>query len=144
MAGMRIGYAMGNEKLIKYMNDVKFSINSYTMNHITQICGAEAVKDKAYFEEHVNKIIDSREYTKKKLTELGFTFPDSMSNFIFAKHESADANEIFAKLKEKKIFVRHWNKPRISDYLRISIGTPEEMEKLISALGEILGKQVNA
>lgn len=143
MAGMRIGYAMGNEKLIKYMNDVKFSINSYTMNHITQICGAEAVKDKAYFEEHVNKIIDSREYTKKKLTELGFTFPDSMSNFIFAKHESADANEIFAKLKEKKIFVRHWNKPRISDYLRISIGTPEEMEKLISALGEILGKQVN-
>lgn len=144
MAGMRIGYAMGNEKLIKYMNDVKFSINSYTMNHITQICGAEAVKDKAYFEEHVNKIIDSREYTKKKLTELGFTFPDSMSNFIFAKHESADANEIFAKLKEKKIFVRHWNKPRISDYLRISIGTPEEMEKLICALGEILGKQVNA
>lgn len=144
MAGMRIGYAMGNEKLIKYMNDVKFSINSYTMNHITQICGAEAVKDKAYFEEHVNKIIDSREYTKKKLTELGFTFPDSMSNFIFAKHESADANEIFAKLKEKKIFVRHWNKPRISDYLRISIGTPEEMEKLIFALGEILGKQVNA
>lgn len=144
MAGMRIGYAMGNEKLIKYMNDVKFSINSYTMNHITQICGAEAVKDKAYFEEHVNKIIDSREYTKKKLTELGFTFPDSMSNFIFAKHESADANEIFAKLKEKKIFVRHWNKPRISDYLRISIGTPKEMEKLISALGEILGKQVNA
>ena len=144
MAGMRIGYAMGNEKLIKYMNDVKFSINSYTMNHITQICGAEAVKDKAYFEEHVNKIIDSREYTKKKLTELGFTFPDSMSNFIFAKHESADANEIFAKLKEKKIFVRHWNKPRISDYLRISIGTSEEMEKLISALGEILGKQVNA
>lgn len=143
MAGMRIGYTMGNEKLIKYMNDVKFSINSYTMNHITQICGAEAVKDKAYFEEHVNKIIDSREYTKKKLTELGFTFPDSMSNFIFAKHESADANEIFAKLKEKKIFVRHWNKPRISDYLRISIGTPEEMEKLISALGEILGKQVN-
>lgn len=144
MAGMRIGYAMGNEKLIKYMNDVKFSINSYTMNHITQICGAEAVKDKAYFEKHVNKIIDSREYTKKKLTELGFTFPDSMSNFIFAKHESADANEIFAKLKEKKIFVRHWNKPRISDYLRISIGTPEEMEKLISALSEILGKQVNA
>lgn len=144
MAGMRIGYAMGNEKLIKYMNDVKFSINSYTMNHITQICGAEAVKDKSYFEEHVNKIIDSREYTKKKLTELGFTFPDSMSNFIFAKHESADANEIFAKLKEKKIFVRHWNKPRISDYLRISIGTPEEMEKLIFALSEILGKQVNA
>jgi len=144
MAGMRIGYAIGSEKLIKYMNDVKFSINSYTMNCITQICGAESVKDKAYFEEHVNKIIETREYTKEKLTELGFTFPDSMSNFIFAKHESADANDIFAKLKGKKIFVRHWNKPRISDYLRISIGTPEEMEKLISALGEILGKQVNA
>lgn len=144
MAGMRIGYAMGSEKLIKYMNDVKFSINSYTMDHITQICGAEAVKDKAYFEECVRKITDTREYTKKKLSELGFTFPDSVSNFIFAKHGSADANEIFGKLKEKKIFVRHWNKPRISDHLRISIGTPADMEKLILALGEILGKQVNA
>lgn len=138
MAGMRIGFAMGNEKLIKFMNDVKFSVNSYTMNHITQLCGAEAVKDEKYFKETVNKIIETREDTKKKLSDLGFEFTDSKSNFIFAKHKSVSGEEIFNKLKEKKIFVRHWNKPRISQYLRITIGTPNEMQQLINALKEIV------
>ena len=137
MAGMRIGFAMGNEKLIKYMNDVKFSVNSYTMNHITQFCGAEAIKDEKYFRETTEKIIKTRECVKKDLSELGFTFTDSMSNFIFASHKSMSGQEIFDKLKEKKIFVRHWNKPRISDYLRITVGTPEEMDRLIKALEEI-------
>lgn len=138
MAGMRIGYAMGNEKLIKYMNDVKFSINSYTMTPLTQICGAEAVKDEAYFQETLKKIVDVREYSKEKLTALGFTFTDSKSNFIFASHKTKPASEIFAALKEKKIFVRYWNKPRINNYLRISIGTKEEMDAMFKALEEIL------
>lgn len=138
MAGMRIGYAMGGEKLIKYMNDVKFSINSYTMTPITQLCGAAAIKDEEYFQETLRKIIDVREYSKVRLTELGFTFPDSKSNFIFASHSTKPAGEIFAALKERKIFVRYWNKPRINNYLRISIGTREEMEKLFEALEEIL------
>lgn len=86
MAGMRIGFAVGNERLIKYLNDVKFSVNSYTMNHITQICGAAAVEDEEYFRVTVNKIIATREKTKARLSELGFSFPDSMSNFIFASH----------------------------------------------------------
>ncbi len=138
MAGMRIGFAMGNEKLIKFMNDVKFSINSYTMNHVTQLCGAEAVKDDKYFLETVNKIIETREYAKKELARLGFIFTDTKSNFIFAKHKTVKAEEIFQKLKNKKIFVRYWNKPRISEYMRITVGTPTEMEKLISVLEEIL------
>lgn len=138
MAGMRIGYAIGSEKLIRYMNDVKFSINSYTMTPITQLCGAEAVRDEQYFQDTVNKITETREYSKKKLAELGFTFPDSRSNFIFASHKEKAAAEIFAALKEKKIFVRFWNKPRISNYLRITIGTREEMDKLFSALEDIL------
>lgn len=138
MAGMRIGYAMGNEKLIKYMNDVKFSINSYTMTPLTQLCGAEAVRDEEYFRETVGKIVESREYSKKKLAELGFTFTDSKSNFIFASHSSKPAGEIFNALKEKKIYVRYWNKPRISNYLRITIGTQEEMNSLFDALEEIL------
>ena len=138
MAGMRIGYAMGNEKLIKYMNDVKFSINSYTMTPLTQICGAEAVKDEAYFQETLRKIVDVREYSKEKLAELGFTFTDSKSNFIFASHKSKPASEIFAALKEKKIFVRYWNKPRINNYLRISIGTKEEMDAMFKELKTIL------
>ncbi len=138
MAGMRIGFAMGNEKLIKFMNDVKFSVNSYTMNHITQLCGAEAIKDEKYFNETVNKIIHIRENTKKELSALGFEFTDSKSNFIFAKHRSMSGEEIFNKLKENKIFVRYWNKPKISQYLRITVGMPDEMKKLIDVLKEIL------
>ena len=138
MAGMRIGYAIGSEKLIKYMNDVKFSINSYTMTPLTLLCGAEAIRDEEYFQETLGKIIDVREYSKARLTELGFTFPDSKSNFIFASHSTKPASEIFTSLKERKIFVRYWNKPRINNYLRISIGTREEMEKLFEALEEIL------
>ncbi len=138
MAGMRIGYAIGNEKLIKYMNDVKFSINSYTMNHVTQVCGAAAVEDEEYFIETIKKITDVRENTKKELKKLGFTFTDSKSNFLFAAHDKVKAETIFNELKSRKIYVRYWNKPRINNYLRISIGTAEEMEKLISVLKEIV------
>ena len=138
MAGMRIGYAIGSEKLIKYMNDVKFSINSYTMTPLTQICGAEAVKDEEYFQSTVGKIVETREYSKQKFSELGFTFPDSKSNFIFASHKTKPAEEIFTALKERKIFVRYWNKPRINNHLRINSGTREEMDKLFAALEEIL------
>lgn len=138
MAGMRIGYAIGSEKLIKYMNDVKFSINSYTMTPLTLLCGAEAVKDEEYFRKTVELIKDTREYSKKRLTELGFTFPDSKSNFIFASHKKVPAADIFNALKENKIFVRYWNKPRISNHLRITIGTREEMDELFAVLEEIL------
>lgn len=138
MAGMRIGYAMGSEKLIKYMNDVKFSINSYTMTPLTQLCGAEAVKDAEYFRDTVEKIIAVREYSKEKLAQLGFIFTDSKSNFIFASHKTKPASEIFTALKERKIFVRYWNKPRINNYLRITVGTREEMDALFAALEEIL------
>lgn len=138
MAGMRIGFAMGSEKLIGYMNDVKFSINSYTMNTVTQLCGAEAVRDKKYFIETVNKIIKTRESSKKRLSELGFTFTDSMSNFIFASPKKKPAQYVFEELKKRHIYVRYWNKPIIRDYLRITVGTPEEMEKLFAALEEII------
>lgn len=138
MAGMRIGYAMGSEKLIKYLNDVKFSVNSYTMDHITQICGAAAVRDANYFYKCLKKIVEVREYTKERLTELGFTFEDSKSNFIFATHKTVSAEKIFNALKAEGIFVRYWNKPRINNHLRISIGTRGDMDKLIAALTRIL------
>lgn len=138
MAGMRIGFAMGSEKLIGYMNDVKFSINSYTMNTVTQLCGAEAVRDKKYFTDTVNKIIKTRESSKKRLSELGFTFTDSMSNFIFASPLKKPAQYVVEELKKRHIYVRYWNKPIIRDYLRVTVGTPEEMEKLFAALEEII------
>lgn len=138
MAGMRIGYAMGNPALIKALNDVKYSFNSYTMNRTALLCGVEAVNDRAYFEEHVKKICETREKSKKMLEALGFSFPDSQSNFIFASHRSVPAKEIFESLKKENIYVRYFNKPGIDNYLRITIGTDEQMDALEAALKEIL------
>lgn len=139
MAGMRIGYAMGSRELIRYINDVKYSVNSYTMNYAALQLGVEAVRDEAYFEESCRKIIRTRERAKKELARLGFTFPDSYGNFIFASHNSVPAREIFARLKENDIYVRYWNKERIDNYMRITIGTDEQMEALYRALEEICG-----
>ena len=138
MAGMRIGYAMGNAELIKALNDVKYSFNSYTMSRVALLCGVEAVNDRSYFEEHVEMICRTREKTKKALTKLGFSFPDSQSNFIFATHKSMPAKEIFTALKARNIFVRYFSKPGIDNYLRITIGTDEQMAALEAALKEIL------
>lgn len=138
LAGLRIGVAFGNEKLIKYLKDVKFSFNSYTMNYPSIELATVSILDVDYWKKTVNMLIETREWTKKELKRLGFSFEDSMSNFIFAKHESVSGDDIFKALREKNIFVRHWNKPRIGEYLRISIGTDDEMKKLIEALEEIL------
>lgn len=137
MAGMRIGYTFGSEALIKALNDVKFSFNSYTMNTTSIVYGIEAVKDKAYFEECVGKIKATRENAKERLAQLGFTFPDSTANFIFASHKIIPAKVIFEELKKRNIYVRYFNKPRIDNYLRITIGTDEQMEKLYKSLEEI-------
>ena len=140
MAGMRIGFAIGNPELIKYLNDVKYSFNSYTMNRTAICCGVEAVRDDTYFKETTAKIIETREWAKEELTKLGFTFPESQANFIFAAHESVPAKEIFAALREANIYVRYFNAPRISNYLRITIGTRGEMEKLFEFLRTYLNK----
>ena len=138
MAGIRIGYAFGCEKLIKYLSDVKFSFNSYTMNRPALALGIEAVRDDAYFKEIVGKIVNTREWVKKELKELGFVFKDSMSNFIFATHPDYDIVNIFEELRKRDIYVRHFNGERIRDYLRITIGTDEEMKTLINTIKEIV------
>lgn len=138
MAGARIGYAIGNERLIRYLNDVKYSVNSYTMNRPALELGAACMEDEAYFNEICRRIIATRERTARELTALGFTFPQSYGNFIFAAHNRVKAQEIFEKLKEYDIYVRHWNKARIDNYLRITIGTDEQMDALFAALREIL------
>lgn len=138
LAGMRIGYAFGNPELIKYLNDVKYSFNSYTMDRTALAAGVAAVKDQEYFEETCNKIIETREWTKKELKALGFSFQDSKSNFIFASHETCPAAELFAALREKHIYVRYFPKGRTENFLRITIGTREEMQKFIDFLKEYL------
>lgn len=135
LAGSRVGFAMSNPVLIKYLNDVKYSFNSYTMDRITIEAATAAIKDRAYFEETTAKVIKTREWTKEQLKRLGFTFCDSKSNFIFAKPANVSATKLFEDLKENKIFVRHFSSPeRINDYLRISIGTDEQMQTLIKFL----------
>lgn len=140
MAGMRIGFAIANEKLIRYLKDVKFSFNSYTMSMPAIEMGTAAVLDDAYFKEIVGKIIHTREWTKEQLKNLGFTFTDSKSNFLFVTHKNVPAREIFHALKENNIYVRYWNKPRIDNYLRITIGTDEQMRKLVAFLENYLGE----
>lgn len=134
LAGMRVGYAMGNRTLIKYLNDVKYSFNSYTMNAPTLAAATEAVKDEAYFRETTGKIIRTRERVKEELRELGFRFRDSMANFLFITHPEYAARELFEALKIKKIYVRYFNKPRIDNYLRVTIGTDEEMDEFLRFL----------
>ena len=138
LAGLRIGVAFGCEKLIKYLKDVKFSFNSYTMNYPAIELATASVLDVDYWKETVAKLIKTREWTKDKLSELDFEFGDSKANFIFASHKRKPAKEIFEKLREQDIYVRYWNKPRINNHLRISIGTDEEMKELIKALEKIV------
>ena len=134
MAGMRIGFAMGNPVLIQALNEVKYSFNSYTMDTVSLLTGAAAVKDEEYFRLIVQKIILAREQAMEQLKELGFSFPVSGANFIFATHERIPAKRIYEALRENDIYVRYFNMPRIDNYLRISIGTDEEMDRLFTFL----------
>jgi histidinol-phosphate aminotransferase len=140
MAGMRIGYAISNPRLIKYLNDAKYSFNSYTMNQAALICGVEAVKDREYFEESLHKIINTRQWAKGRFEELGFRCLDSRANFVFVTHPKYDAKELFEALKENGIYVRYWGSERIEQYLRITIGTREEMEALFEFLVKYMGE----
>ena len=139
MAGERIGFAIGNKKMISYLKDVKFSFNSYTMNLPSIVMGTESVKDAGYFHATTDKIIATRERFKKGLRELGFVFPDSHTNFVFAGHPDYPAKDLFMALRERRIFVRYFSKPRICDYLRITIGTDYQMDAVLAALREIMG-----
>lgn len=140
MAGLRIGYAIGNQELIKALNDVKYSFNSYTMNLPSILLGTASLKDESYFRETTEKIMETRSWFESEMQKLGFSFPDSKANFIFASHKEVPAKEIFEAAKEHKIYVRYFAKPRIDNYLRISIGTREEMQKLLDYLTDYLNR----
>lgn len=140
LAGMRIGFAIGNPVLIKYLNDVKYSFNSYTMDQTALSCGVAAVKDEAYFQETTDKIKKTRENAKVELAKLGFSFPDSKANFLFITHPEYQAKDLFQALREEGIYVRYFAQPRIDNYLRVSIGTDGQMEALYAFLRQYMGK----
>jgi len=141
MAGMRIGFAIGSKKLIKALNDVKYSFNSYTLNQAAILAGVEAVKDKNYFRDSIEKIIQIREKAAEKFKELGFSFPESSTNFLFVTHEFIPAKELFNALRKNNILVRYFELPRIDNYLRISIGTEEQMDVLFDFLQKYINER---
>ena len=138
LAGLRVGYAFGSIELIKCLNDVKFSVNSYTLSHPAILGGTAALRDEGYFRDTIKKIKATRQSAMERFHELGFSALPSDANFIFVKHEKESARKIAQNLKNRNIYVRHFDKDRIRDYLRVTIGTDEEMEILFGALKEIL------
>lgn len=138
MAGARLAYAIACEPVIDDLNKMKYSFNPYNVNRLSQVLGAAAIKEEPYFIEKRNEIIRIREYTRDHLKVLGFILTDSKANFLFCKHPDISGFELYSKLKSMGILIRQWNKPRISDYVRITIGTEEQMNALLDAVKAIL------
>lgn len=134
MAGLRIGYAIGSRKLIKYLNDVKYSFNSYTLNQPSILLGAASIEDEEYFRKTIAKIVQTREWFKEALEQFGFQVLPSVSNFLFVTHPNYPAEDIFEAAKKAGIYFRHFHSDRIEEYLRITIGTDAEMQAVVDFL----------
>jgi histidinol-phosphate aminotransferase len=134
LAGMRVGLAVGNEQLIEALDRVKNSFNSYPLDRLAEAAAIAAFEDEDYFLECKNKIISTRDWTVSELKALDFTILPSQANFVFAKPNFTDATSLARQLRESKILVRHFNIPKIVDFLRITIGTPEEMQQVINTI----------
>ncbi len=139
LAGLRIGYAIGSPALICAMQQVKYSYNSYTLSTPTIKAGAASLRDQAYFTTCCEKVMRTREKSEEELKALGFSMPQSATNFLFVTHEKAKAQDLQDGLRRERIFVRHFSAPRIDNYLRITVGTEEEMAELMRALKGLLG-----
>ena len=130
--------AMGSAALIADLNRVKFSLNPYNINRLTLKAGQAALEDTAYFEKTRAAIMDTRAWTMQQLTDRGFTVLDSRANFVFASTERINGGALYKELKKNGILVRHFDAPRIENWLRITIGTPEQMQALMDAVDKIL------
>ncbi|WP_313630402.1 histidinol-phosphate transaminase [Enterococcus devriesei] len=138
LAGARLGFGVGNQKVIADLNRLRFSLNPYNINALTQASGSAVLQEQAYVNQTIQKTIDVREWSKQQLAALGFEQTDSQGNFLFVKHSQISAEALFQALRAKKILVRWFNQPRAKDYLRITVGTQEQMRVLIKAVKKIL------
>lgn len=138
MAGARLGFGAGNAKLIQDLNTIKYSTNPYNVNRMTMAAGVGALEAEGYFRVNCQKIMETREWTTKKLTALGFEVIPSMTNFVFARYPGIPGKDLYLALREKGILVRYFDKPRLRDYNRITIGSREQMKAFVKALTEIL------
>ena len=138
MAGARLGMGIGNPELIRDLNTVKYSINPYNVNSLTNAAGVACLKQDEYNMKNCERIMETRSRSERALRELGFEMTTSQTNFLFARHPAISGGDLYRELKKRGILVRHFNKERINDYNRITIGTPEQMGKVIAAIKEIL------
>ena len=138
LAGARLGLAMGSASLIADLNRVKFSLNPYNINRLTLKAGQAALEDTVYFEKTRAAIVDTRAWTKQQLEARGFAVLDSRSNFLFASTQKKNGGELYQKLKKKGVLVRRFDAPRIENWLRITIGTPEQMQIFLNTLDKIM------
>lgn len=138
MAGARLGFAAGNAALIQDMDTVRFSTNPYNVNRMTMAAAIGALRDEEYTAKNIKIIVENREFLERELSGLGFEFPKSKANFVFARHPKADGGRLYTQLKEMGILVRHFTAPRIKDYIRITVGSREELEALLAALRTII------
>lgn len=144
MAGARLGFAIANEAIIGDLEKIKYSTNPYNINRLTLAAGEAAVDSNSYYVENAKKIAQTREMTTAKLREMGFTVLDSVANFIFAKSNTLSGKVIYEELKKKGVLVRYFGKAKIEDFVRITIGTPEQMNVMFEKLSEILQEQKGA
>lgn len=138
MAGARLGFALGEKALIEDLNRIKFSINPYNINRLTLVAGEVALEEQDYYDARCKNIMENRTYATKELRRRGFFVTDSRANFLFARHPVLLGRELYSKLKKLGILIRHFNKPRISDYVRITVGTREQMDALLRAIDQLL------
>ena len=138
MAGARLGIGFANSKVIDDLNRIRYSLNPYNVNATTQALGIGSLQDKKYFEKTKTEIIENREYLTNQLKSLGFTLTNSKANFVFAKTDKISGKYLYLSLKERGVLVRYFDKPRISDYNRITVGNKQEINKLLIEIKDIL------
>ncbi len=140
MAGARLGFAIANEKIIQDLEKIKYSTNPYNVNSLTQTAGVQALIDNDYYIKNAKRIIETRSWTAYKLKELGFNVLDSKANFLFASCDKIGGKDLYLKLKDKGVLVRHFDKERIKDFIRITVGSADDMQTFIKKLKEIIGE----
>lgn len=139
LAGARLGIILSNEQIVRDLNSVKYSFNPYNVGRLASLVGTEAIKDADYFNYCRAEIMKNRAVCARELKKMGFQVLDSSANFLFARHEKVGGEFLYRELKKRGVLVRHFDKPRIEDFIRITIGTAEQMRAFLAAVKEIIG-----
>jgi len=142
MAGARLGFAFACKEIVEDLEKIKYSTNPYNINRLTLLAGVAAIKDNDYYMDNCKKVQEAREYTTEKLRSLGFDVTDSKANFIFARSNDISGEELYRKLKERGILVRHFSTPIICEYNRITVGSMEQMKAFVAETAKILERNV--